>query len=182
MKAQLSALFASCLLGSAAFATPENAPTMTDQVLATVPAYDPAIRAAEQKRVETEKELGIVEDEVVTLPELTVQEKALRKMEDETLYRRGAWDKELVKRELSEFDRLFLNRLTLPLLGVSPEARARALYLERKNREFSTKITSYADALESADPSEARALRTVMIDNARSGQTLASTARPSNWR
>lgn len=182
MKTLLPALLLASLLSNAAHADEAAPATMAEQLRASVPTYDPAIRAAEVKRLEAEKEFVVqVEEEVVTLPELTVQEKALRKMEDETLYRRGAWDKELVKRELSEFDRFFANRFKLPLFGISQEVRARELYLARKNREFASKVTDYADAIESADPVEAKALRVVMLNNARSGEPLASAARPSNW-
>lgn len=182
MKAQLSLLLALFAMAGTAANAQEPATPMADQVRAQLPAYDPAVRAAEERRLEEARKAGFDEEEVVTLPELTVQEKSVRRMEEDTLYRRGAWDKELVKRELSEFDRFFLNRFTIPLFGISKEARARSAYLERKNREFNTRINEYADALESTAPSDAKALRVVMQDNARSGETLASVARPQNWR
>lgn len=181
MKTLLTVLAATAVLtpfGAAAELAPAS---MTQYVRDQLPSYDPAIRAEEVKRLEAEKALP-EEAEVVTLPELTVQEKSIRRMEDDTLYRRGAWDQELVRRELSEFDRLFLNRFKIPLFGVSKEARARQAYLERKNQQFEQRLADYADVLQDKDPAEARSLRLVMLDTARSGEVVASNARPSNWR
>lgn len=177
-----TAAFASALLIATVLPAADLAPAEDAQsrVRENIPAYDPAIHAAEEARKAAQAVSP--EDEVVVMPEMTVQDKSIRRMEEETLYKRGAWDKELVKRELSEFDRYFLNRYTLPLFGISKEQRARDAYIERKNREFKERLTNYADVLKTTDDQEAEALRNVMLDTARSGEKVASNARPANWR
>lgn len=181
MKHRLTpSLFALILPALAWAADPGFSPETSARLRATVPAYDPAQHAAEEAR-RAEQPVD-ADSEVMVLPEMTVQEKSLKRMEDETLYRRGAWDKELVQRELGEFDRFFLNRFTLPLFGISKEARAREAYLERKNREFREKIANVSAALRTVDEAEAAALETVMLDTARSGVPVESRARPANWR
>lgn len=159
---------------------PTLSPDAKAQIKAATPAYDPSIHAAEVARKAAEATPP--EDEIVVLPEMTVQEKSLRRMQDEDLYRRGAWDKELVKRELSDFDRFFLNRYTIPLFGISKEERARQAYLERKNREFQERIKNFSQVLRTTDDKEAAELETIMLDTARSGSPAESHARPSNWR
>lgn len=99
------------------------------------------------------------DEDVVVLPEMTVWERQQQKMAEEDLYKKGAFDEKLVKEELSEFDRSFLNRYRLPLFSVSNKVRARAIYLERKNREFNEGIKELSRTLELTDPEEAKRLR-----------------------
>lgn len=89
----------------------------------------------------------------------TAQAGIVRRMTEESLYTRGAFDRELVRRELSVFDRCFLNRFTLPLFGISKELRARAAYRERQNRHFRDEVAAFARIVQLASPSEAAALR-----------------------
>lgn len=159
------------------------------KIRAVTPGYDPAVHAAEEAR----KAAQAREDEdIVVMEEMTVQEKSVRRLEEETLFKKGAWDKELVKREQSELDRYFLNRYTLSVsagaftVGVagaqSSADRAREAYSERKNREFKERAENYSDVLKSTDEKEASDLKTLMLDTAKSGQRVESSARPSNWR
>ncbi len=90
---------------------------------------------------------------------VTAQAGIARRMAEESLYTRGAFDRELVKRELSVFDRCFLNRFTLPLVGISKEQRARAAYRERQVRHFRDQVTAFARIIQRTSPTEAAALR-----------------------
>ena len=136
------------------------------KIRSLLPDYSPAehARAEAAKAAEAARAAAATNDpDVVILPLLTVRERAVQRMEEEALYRQGAFDEELVKRELSAFDRYFLNRFTLPLFGISKEARARAAYLERKNREFNTRVRDLARAVAAVDRDEAVALRTALL-------------------
>ena len=96
---------------------------------------------------------------IVFSPPATAQAGILRRMAEDSLYQRGAFDRELVQRELSVFDRCFLNRFTLPLFSVSKETRARQAYLERKSGEFHDEANAFAGIVQLSDPKEAAALR-----------------------
>lgn len=189
MKSLLTSAALSLSLVAALGAAPTTSEETKAKVLADAPKYDPAIHAAAEKQKQEE---GAMEDEIVVLEELTVQEKSVRRLEEESLFKRGAWDKELKKRELSELDRLLLNRYTLSAnfggigIGVagaqSAADRAREEYNARKNREFQERAKNFSDVLKTTDEKEANDLRELMIDNARSGQTMENSAKPSNWR
>jgi hypothetical protein len=146
------------------------APRVVDRVRALLPEYAPEAHAkAEAERAA----VAAVDPDVEVLPEFTVVEKAMRQMREDSLYRQGAFDQELVKRELSDFDRYLLNRYTLVLrlgffsigIGTTKEARAREAYLARKQRERDEHIQDLADVVSVADPDEGRALRHMVRDS-----------------
>jgi hypothetical protein len=70
----------------------------------------------------------------------------------------AARDTELVKTYITPFDRCFLNRFTLPIIGDSKEARARIMYEEDKRLENLDWINEQIDELKRLDPEEARVL------------------------
>ncbi len=160
----LPALLASTALGVAEEAAP---PTPQQRVAEKLPGFSEEAHAkavAEAKAGADAKAAAAQDPEVVVLPDMTVQEKAIQRMTEESLYRKGAYDKELVKRELSEFDRSFLNRYTVPFLGVSPEVRAREAYLARKNAERQDRFSRLNRMTAVLDPAEAREFREVLRD------------------
>ena len=53
----------------------------------------------------------------------------------------------------------FLNRFTLPLFGVTKEARARQAYLERKDRGFRRCFPGLACPVQATDQTDAAILR-----------------------
>lgn len=138
------------------------------------------------------KAAAAADPDLVVLPPMTVIEKAILRMNEDSLYRKGAHDKELVKRELSGFDRYFLNRYTLalPLPGISIgiggsqslEMRAREAYLERQNRLAKERISRQARLLDTEDPKESRALRKVLRDEPTTGRPITYDWRPTNMR
>jgi hypothetical protein len=99
------------------------------------------------------------DDEVVHLPEMTVLERTQQRLQREDLFKRGHFDRELVKEFLSDFDSQFLNRFTIPFIGISKEARAREAYLEQRNREFRERVGHLADAVEERSAQDAKELR-----------------------
>ncbi len=167
-----------CLLPSAGLrAEPRVSVATQAHVTAALPAFDP--KAHEQAEAEKAAEVA-TDPDIVVMPEMTVQEKALKRMNEDSLYRKGQYDKELVKRELSEFDRYFLNRFTIPLFGISKETRARELYLQRKQEEFQQRVKEAARLNDALDPDAAKQQRRVLVDTSRTGQLPASNARSGN--
>jgi len=65
---------------------------------------------------------------------------------------------------LSDFDRTFLNRYTLPIVGVSKEARARMMYEEDKRLQDLSWMNSQVDQLKKVDPAEAKELAKIRDD------------------
>ncbi len=155
-----------------------------------LPAYSPeqharAVAEAEAiaKTQAEAKAAAAADPELVVLAPMTVMEKAQQQMTEESLYRKGAYDKELVRRELSEFDRYFLNRVTIPLLSSSNEARAREAYLARKNSEFQDKMARLNRMVAALDEREAREFREVLRDTSLdNGNTAKETARARSAR
>lgn len=189
MRLHVSALAAVLFAAAPVVFADQTSPETKSKILGDTPAYDPAVHAAAEAQKAAEGEIA---EEIMILPEMTVQEKSLKRMEDDTLFKKGAWDKELIKRELSEFDRYLLNRYTLKIgaggisLGIagaqSAADRAREEYAARKNRELKERADNFADVLKATDEKEAAELKTLMLDTAKSGSTLENNARPSNWR
>jgi len=136
---------------------PASVSDRTEQrIMDRLPEYD--AEAAEAARAAAEA-ASAAEDELVVLPEMTVIERQQRRMAEEDLYKKGLLDDQLVKKELSELDRSLLNRYRLPFIGMSNGARAREIYLLRKNKEFKEQVERTAAILSSTDPQEARRLR-----------------------
>jgi len=69
-----------------------------------------------------------------------------------------ARDMELVKTYITPFDRYFLNRFTLPIVGISPAARARMMYDEDKRLEDLGWINEQIDEVKRLDPAEGKFL------------------------
>jgi len=75
-----------------------------------------------------------------------------------------ARDLALMERYLSPFDRNVLNRFTVPIIGLSNEARARMMYEEDKRLEDLKWINDQIDQLKTVDPKAARDLEQVRND------------------
>ena len=152
-------------LGSALSATVASgaddsalSPLLRARIHSTLPPFAPAatLRAA---AVRAAPPTVFHRPNLVFSPPATARAEILRRMAEESLYERGAFDHELVKRELTRFDRCFLNRFTLPLVGVSREQRAREAYRERLARHFDDEVNAFARVLQSSDPTAAAGLR-----------------------
>ncbi len=67
----------------------------------------------------------------------------------------------LMERYLSPLDRNLLNRYTLPLIGVSNEARARMMYEEDKRLEDLKWVNDQIDDIQRVDPQAAKDLQQI---------------------
>jgi hypothetical protein len=160
-----------------------------DRIVALFPAYSPEEHAramAEKAAVTT----AAFDPELIILPEFTVQESFRQRLAEETLYLRGTYDKVLIKRELAEFDRYFLNRFQLGLnlgflrigIGDGNEARAREKYLARKRLERDQRLNRLAEVVSTQDPQEARELRRLSRDLTWAERPSETNTRPINLR
>ncbi len=165
-------------------------PSPSEVVREKLPAYSPEEHArivaeeeAREKARAAARAAAEADPDLVVLPDMTVLEKTERRMAEESLYRKGAYDKELVKRELSAFDRYFLNRFTIPFLGVSKEARARQAYLDRKNAELQDRMARLNRLVSRLDSAEAREFREVLRDaNLDNSNSTKEAARATSAR
>ena len=69
-----------------------------------------------------------------------------------------AQDVELVKRYITPFDRYFLNRFSLPLFGISKEARARMMHEEDRRLNDMRWINDEIEEAKLLDPEDAKEL------------------------
>ncbi len=70
----------------------------------------------------------------------------------------------LTKQYLSDFDRSFLNRFTLPLFGISKEARARMMYEEEKRLRDLKWMDDQIESAKKVDAAAAKDLTTIRDD------------------
>ena len=166
----------------------DSSPTAQEELRSKLPNYSPeeharavAAKEAEEKAAAEARAAAEADPDLVVLPPMTVIEKTMRRMEEDSLYRKGAFDKELVRRELSEFDRYFLNRFTLPFVGVRKETRARESYLAKKNAEAQERYSRLNRMVAMLDKDEAREFRDVLRDtNLDNATTTKEAARSTS--
>ena len=163
MKTRLAVLIASALFAASGLAAKDATPVKdktSQHIQAKLPSYDKEASEAARKKAEMPQ----IDDDVVLLPAVTVIQRQEQRMTEQDLYRMGYFDDKLVNQELSGFDRFFLNRYRLPIIGVSQRVRAREKYLERQNSEFRAEVTHIADNVALVDPEGAKALRTALYN------------------
>lgn len=110
----------------------------------------------------------------------TVVELATRRLAAESLFSRRALDQELVRRELSDFDRFVLNRYPLVAhvgfvrfgLGSTNAERARERYQAEEKLARTDEMIRFAAALAAVDPAAARALRHFVWESAGPARTV----------
>ena len=104
---------------------------------------------------------GTLDPEVLELPKITVrqQPKPRVRLGEGTILGPKAFNEDLAKKNLSGFDRNFLNKFTLPLFGTSAADRAREDYNLAQKQQFQDDVSTIAKAAEQTDPAAAKALR-----------------------
>lgn len=155
------------IAGFTAFAEPAPSQAVRERLPDYSPEEHARAVAEEEARTAAQaaaKAAAAADPDLVVLPDMTVLEKAQRQMAEESLYRKGAYDKKLVERELSALDRHFLNRYTIPFVGISKEARAREAYLARKNADTQARMARLNQLVALDNPAEAREFREVLRD------------------
>jgi hypothetical protein len=95
----------------------------------TLPHYqDPAAEPAAKPVPLGQPKNQVPRLPIVALPQVTVRTKRIRDFNERESYTSKGLQELAVKRYLSDFDRYFLNRFTIPIYGKSQKARAMALY------------------------------------------------------
>jgi len=100
-------------------------------------------------------------EEVVQMSPVMVFADKLPRIDDKAWLTPKARDEVLKKEYLSDFDRSFLNRYTLPIIGVSQEARARQMYEEDQRLRDMKSMQDQIDVLKKSDPQAARELQQI---------------------
>jgi hypothetical protein len=141
---------------AAARPRPSLSPRLTAKVAEKLPAWSPPkIEKAEQAPPPPP------DPDVVRMEPVIVTESRLPRMDEKEWLTPKALDDVLVKEYLSSFDRDFLNRFTLPLAGISKEARARMMYDEDKRLRDLKWMNDQIDQLSKLDPKAAKELEAI---------------------
>ena len=138
---------------------PKLSPHLTSQISASIPAWKapPAWQAPPPPPPPPDPD-------VVQMAPVIVQEKPLPRAGDKEWLTPKARDAALVKEYLAPLDRYFLNRFTLPLFGISKEARARMMYEEDKRLQDLKWINDQIDQGQQLDPQGAKELAKIRND------------------
>ncbi len=129
-------------------------PEIERQVSSIVPVWNPL-------SVEPAEPPPPSDPDVVKMAPLIVWGERLPKTDKMDWLTPEAKDVELVKTYITPFDRYFLNRFTLPILGISKEARARTMYEEDKRLRDMEWMNNQIDEIKRLDPEEAKSLLSV---------------------
>ena len=135
---------------AAAPVQPSLSTEVAQSLAATLPGY---VLPAAAKPVETPN------PDVLELPKMTVKQRPRPRLGEIDILGPKAFNEELAKKNLSAFDRSFLNKFTLPFFGISAADRAREDYNIAQKRQFMSDVMTIARAAELTDPANAKALR-----------------------
>ena len=102
--------------------------------------------------------------DVVQMAPVIVRDNRLPRIDEKEWLTPKALDDLLVKEYLTPFDREFLNRFTLPLFGISKEARARMMYEEDKRLRDLQWMNDQIDQMKKIDAEAAKELTKVRND------------------
>ena len=94
----------------------------------------------------------------VRMAPFAVKESQLPRIESLNWMTPKAQDTQMVNQYITPFDRYFLNRFTLPIVGISKEARARLMYEEDKRLQDIHWINDEVEQTKLLDPEEAKEL------------------------
>ena len=135
---------------------PRLSPQLAAQVSTQLPVWSPT--PAKKDDQSPPQPAASSDSDVVQMPRVVVQGDKLPRIDPKEWLTPKAWDGVLSKQYLSEFDRSVLSRYTLPLVGMTPEARARMLYEEDKRLRDLKWMNDQIDQLSRQDPAAAKAL------------------------
>jgi len=141
-------------------AAPQSRPRLSPQLAGQISSSLPIWRKPPPGKPATVPPPPPAPDVVRMAPVIVNGTRLPRAGEKEWLTPEGR-DYALVKRYLSALDSNVLNRFTLPLIGVSKEARARMMYEEDKRLEDLRWINDQIDELQRADPQAAKELQQI---------------------
>jgi hypothetical protein len=135
---------------------PKLSPQIVSQISASVPAWHPSPPEPAEKPAPPPPD-----PDVVRMAPVVVKDYRLPRTEEKEWLTPKALDSALVKQYIPPFDRDFLNRYTLPIIGISPEARARTMYEEDKRLRDLKWINDTIDQVKGLDPGAAKELKEI---------------------
>ncbi len=138
---------------------PRLSPQLAAQVSTQLPIWSPP-KAKESSQLQPQP-AAAADPDVVQMKPVVVSGDRLPRIEEKEWMTPKAWDGELVRQYLTDFDRNLLNRYTLPIFGMSPEARARLMYEEDQRLRDLKWMNDQIDQLSRQNPAAAKDLRQV---------------------
>jgi hypothetical protein len=135
---------------------PRLSERVTSQIVASIPPWRPPPPEPAEKAPPPPPDLDVVQ-----MAPVIVKDFRLPRTEQKDWLTRKAQDAELVKGYITPFDRYFLNRFTLPLFGMSQEARARMMYEEDKRLRDLNWMNDEIDQMKQLDPEGAKELKSI---------------------
>ncbi len=139
-------------------------PELAASLAATMPKYNPPKPV--EKKPDDDVDLRDVDkpkNQIIRLPKYVVQEQKPPVFRERELYTAKGLAALAIRRYLSSTD-LALNSTTLPLFGLSNEARALAMYAEDERLKNMADLKDSARTVGIADPTEADYIRKVTQD------------------
>jgi hypothetical protein len=135
---------------------PRLSERITSQIVASIPAWSPPPPDPAEKAPPPPPD-----PDVVRMAPVVVKDYRLPRIEEKDWRTKKAEDAALVKEYITPFDRYFLNRFTLPIIGMSPEARARMMYEEDQRLRDLKWMNDEIDQMKQLDPDGAKELRSI---------------------
>jgi hypothetical protein len=135
---------------------PRLSERITSQLASSIPAWSPPPPEPAEKAPPPPPD-----PDVVRMAPVIVRDYRLPRTEDKEWLSPKAVDAELVKQYIPPFDRYFLNRFTLPIIGMSPEARARMMYEEDQRLRDLKWFNDQIDQAKLLDPEAAKELKSI---------------------
>jgi hypothetical protein len=145
--------------------TPRRNRAVSGEVAAALaaasPKYSPPPPKPEPKHEEEQIDMRDVDkpkNGIVRLPKYIVQEAKPPVFRERDIYTQKGLTDIAVRRYISDADRA-LNRFTLPFIGITPEARALAMYAEDERLKNMSDLGEAAAAASKADPATGTYIR-----------------------
>jgi hypothetical protein len=135
---------------------PRLSERITSQLASSIPAWSPPPPEPAEKAPPPPPD-----PDVVRMAPVIVRDYRLPRIEEKEWLTRKALDTELVKQYIPPFDRYFLNRFTLPIIGSSQEARARMMYAEDQRLRDLKWFNDEIDQVKRLDPEAAKELKSI---------------------
>lgn len=137
-------------------ARPKLSPQIAGEVIMAVPVWNPPPKEPADKPPPPPPDT-----DVVKMARVVVWDYRLPRIDEKDWLTPKAKDVELVNTYITPLDRFLLSRFTLPIFGVSQEARARMMYEEDKRLQSLKWINEEIDQIKLLDPAEAKALTNI---------------------
>ena len=135
---------------------PRLSERITSQIVASIPPWHPPPPEPAEKAPPPP-----LDPDVVQMAPVVVRDSRLPRIEQKDWLTPKALDADLVKEYIPPFDRYFLNRFTVPIVGISPVARARMMYEEDKRLRDLRWMNDEIDQMKQLDPEAAKELNSI---------------------